>query len=89
MPNENLEFSLLNRKSLNTKVKNEIICCEIDIASFSSDVLSFKETFNPPESFIEYTAATDAFYAGALQAELWLPHFNNTMKLIIITSFKS
>ncbi len=59
LPNENLEFSLLNRKSLNTKVKNEIICCEIDIASFSSDVLSFKETFKPPESFIEYTPISD------------------------------
>ena len=59
LPNENLEFSLLNRKSLNTKVKNEIIFCEIDIASFSSDVLSFKETFKPPESFIEYTPISD------------------------------
>ena len=59
LPNENLEFSLLNRKSLNTKVKNEIICCEIDIASFSSDVLSFKETSKPPESFIEYTPISD------------------------------
>ena len=59
LPNENLEFSLLNRKSLNTKVKNEIICCEIDIASFSSDVLSLKETSKPPESFIEYTPISD------------------------------
>ncbi len=59
LPNENLEFSLLNRKSLNTKVKNEIICCEIDIATFSSDILSFKETYKPPESFIEYTPISD------------------------------
>ena len=40
-------------------MKNEIICCEIDIASFSSEVLSFKETFKPPESFIEYTPISD------------------------------
>ena len=59
LPNENLEFSLLNRKSLNTKVKNEIICCEIDMASFSSDVLSYKEISKPPESFVEYTPISD------------------------------
>ena len=59
LPDENLEFSLLNRELLNTKVKNEIVCCEIDMASFSSDVLSLKETSKPPESFIEYTPISD------------------------------
>ena len=55
LPGENLEFSLLNRELLNTKVKNEIICCEIDMGNFSSDVLSYKEISKPPESFIKYT----------------------------------
>ena len=59
LPGENLEFSLLNRELLNTKVKNEIICYEIDMASFSSDVLSFKEISKPPESFAEYTPISD------------------------------
>ena len=59
LPSENLEFSLLNRELLNTKVKNEIICCEIDMASFSSDVLSYKEISKPPESFVEYTPISD------------------------------
>ena len=59
LPSENLEFSLLNRELLNTKVKNEITCCEIDMASFSSDVLSYKEISKPPESFIEYTPISD------------------------------
>ena len=59
LPSENLEFSLLNRESLNTKVKNEIICCEIDMANFSSDVLSYKEISKPPESFIKYTPISD------------------------------
>jgi phenylalanyl-tRNA synthetase beta subunit len=40
-------------------VKNEIICCEIDMASFSSDVLSYKEISKPPESFVEYTPISD------------------------------
>ena len=55
LPGENLEFSLLNRELLNTKVKNEIICCEIEMGNFSSDVLSYKEISKPPESFIKYT----------------------------------
>ena len=40
-------------------MKNEIICCEIDMASFSSDVLSYKEISKPPESFVEYTPISD------------------------------
>ncbi len=58
-PSENFEFKVLNRESLNTKVKNEIICCEVDIANFSSDVLSYKKVSKPPESFIEYSPISD------------------------------
>ena len=63
LPGENLEFSLLNRELLNTKVKNEIICCEVDIANFSSDVLSYKKISKPPESFIEYSPISDLPYS--------------------------
>ena len=59
LPSENFEFKALNRESLNTKVKNEIICCEVDIANFSSDVLSYKKVSKPPESFIEYSPISD------------------------------
>jgi len=59
LPSENFEFKVLNRESLNTKVKNEIICCEVDIANFSSDVLCYKESSKSPESFIEYTPISD------------------------------
>ena len=59
LPSENFKFKVLNRESLNTKVKNEIICCEVDIANFSSDVLSYKKVSKPPESFIEYSPISD------------------------------
>ena len=59
LPNENFELKVLNRESLNTKVKNEIICCEVDIANFSSDVLSYKKVSKPSESFIEYSPISD------------------------------
>ena len=63
LPNENFEFKVLNRELLNTKVKNEIICCEVDIANFSSDVLSYKKISKPPESFTEYSPISDLPYS--------------------------
>ena len=63
LPNENFEFKVLNRDLLNTKVKNEIICCEVDIANFSSDVLSYKKISKPPENFIEYSPISDLPYS--------------------------
>ena len=63
LPSENFEFKVLNRESLNTKVNNEIICCEVDIANFSSDVLSYENISKPPESFIEYTPISDLPYS--------------------------
>ena len=59
LPNENFEFKVLNRELLNTKVKNEIIFCEVDIANLSSDVLSYKKISKPPENFIEYSPISD------------------------------
>ncbi len=63
LPNENFEFKVLNRELLNTKVKNEIIYCEVDIANFSSDVLSYKKISKPPEGFIEYSPISDLPYS--------------------------
>ena len=59
LPCENFEFKVLSRESLNTKVKNEIISCEVDIANFSTDVLSYSEISKPPENFIEYSPISD------------------------------
>ena len=63
LPNENFEFKVLSRESLNTKVKNEIISCEVDIANFSNDVLSYSEISKSPESFIEYSPISDLPYS--------------------------
>tara|TARA_B100001057_G_scaffold256354_1_gene256559 strand:- start:2883 stop:4793 length:1911 start_codon:yes stop_codon:yes gene_type:complete len=63
LPNENFEFKVLSRESLNTKVKNEIISCEVDVANFSNDVLSYSEISKSPESFIEYSPISDLPYS--------------------------
>ena len=59
LPSEDFEFKVLSRESLNTKVKNEIISCEVDIANFSTDVLTYAEISKSPESFIEYSPISD------------------------------
>jgi phenylalanyl-tRNA synthetase beta chain len=63
LPSEDFEFKVLSRESLNTKVKNEIISCEVDISNFSNDVLSYSEISKPPESFIEYHPISDLPYS--------------------------
>ena len=63
LPSENFEFKVLSRDSLDTKVKNEIISCEVDISNFSTNVLSYSEVSKPPESFIEYSPISDLPYS--------------------------
>ena len=63
LPNEDFEFKVLSRESLNTKVKNEIISCEVDIANFSTDVLNYSEISKSPESFIKYSPISDLPYS--------------------------
>lgn len=54
LPGENFDFHILNRDPTKTKIKNEIIGCEVDISNFSTDVLNYKEISKPPETFIQY-----------------------------------
>ena len=59
LPGEDFKFKVLSRESLNTKIKNEIISCEVEISNFSTDVLSYSEISKPPKNFIEYTPISD------------------------------
>jgi phenylalanyl-tRNA synthetase beta chain len=63
LPNEDFELKVLNRDSLNTKIKNEIIGSEVDIANFSNAVLKYKENSKSPESFREYSPISDLPYS--------------------------
>ena len=63
LPNEDFEFQVLNRDSLNTKIKNEIIGSEVDIVNFSPAVLKYKESSKSPESFKEYLPISDLPYS--------------------------
>ena len=59
LPNEVFDFKLVPRDLLDTKIKNEIVSLELDINSFSSDILSYKEVSQSPEGFTQYTLISD------------------------------
>ncbi|MDA9578115.1 phenylalanine--tRNA ligase beta subunit-related protein, partial [Gammaproteobacteria bacterium] len=54
LPGENFDFRILERDSAKTKIKNEIIGCEVDISNFSTEVLNYKEISKSPDTFIQY-----------------------------------
>ena len=59
LPDEVFDFKILSRELLDTKIKNEIVALEVDINSFSSDIFSYKEISQPPESFVQYRPISD------------------------------
>ena len=59
LPNENFNFKVLNREGLNTKIKNEIVVSEVDIDSFSPEILNYKHNSEPPKNFNQYFPISD------------------------------
>ena len=59
LPNEVFDFKIVSRELLDTKIKNEIVSLEVDINSFSSDILSYKEVSQSPEGFAQYSLISD------------------------------
>jgi phenylalanyl-tRNA synthetase beta chain len=59
LPNEVFDFQILSRDSLDTKIKSEIIALEVDIERFSTDILSYKEGSQSPESFAQFNPISD------------------------------
>jgi phenylalanyl-tRNA synthetase beta chain len=54
LPNQVLDFSVISRDSLDTKINSEILSLEIDIEYFSREVLSYKELSSPPKFYNQY-----------------------------------
>jgi phenylalanyl-tRNA synthetase beta chain len=54
LPNQLFDFNTISRDSLDTKIKSEIISLEVDIESFSSEILLYKEISRPPKFFNQY-----------------------------------
>ena len=63
LPSENFDFQVLDRDSTKTKIKNEIIGCEVDISNFSTEVLNYKEISKSPDTFIQYCPISELPYS--------------------------
>jgi phenylalanyl-tRNA synthetase beta chain len=63
LPNADFNFQKLTRDSLKSKIKNEVIGCEVDIDNFSSDLLNYNQKFKPSNNFIEYSPISDLPYS--------------------------
>ena len=59
LPNEVLEFKILSRELLDTKIKNEIVSLEIDIDILNEEILLYEETSKPPKYFNKYNPVSE------------------------------
>ena len=59
LPSEDFAIKIFNRDGLNSKIKNEIVGCEIDIENFSTEVLNYREETKPPSSFKKFSQISD------------------------------
>ena len=59
LPNEVFNFKTVSRDSLDTKIKNEIISLEVNINSFSNEILTYKEISKPPVNNNQYSPISD------------------------------
>ena len=59
LPSEDFAIKIFNREGLNSKIKNDIVGCEVDIENFSTEVLNYKEETRPPNSFKKFSKISD------------------------------
>lgn len=59
LPSEKFDFQLLNRDSIDTKKKDEIVYFETNIENFSNKVMEYPETSKSPDNFILYRPVSD------------------------------
>ena len=59
LPMHNLEFNIISRELLDTKIKSEIISFETDIDIFSNEILCYEEISRPPKLFNQYNPISE------------------------------
>ena len=59
LPNEVLDFKILSRELLDTKIKNEIVSLEIDIDILNEEILLYEEASKPPKYFNKYNPVSE------------------------------
>ena len=59
LPNQDFNFKVLDRETLNTKIKNEIVVSEVNIDRFSPEILNYNHNSKPPMNFNQYIPISD------------------------------
>ncbi|MDA7695801.1 phenylalanine--tRNA ligase subunit beta [Gammaproteobacteria bacterium] len=59
LPNKFLDFNIIPRDKLDTKINNEIIGLEVEIDTFPKDILSYNEISKSPKCFNQYIAISE------------------------------
>ena len=59
LPNKVLDFNIISRDKLDTKIKNEIIGMEVEIDTFPKDIILYKEKSRPPKRFNQYNPISE------------------------------
>ena len=59
LPNQAFDFEEIDRSKLKTKIKSEIIGCEMNINSFSTEILKYSEEIKPLKNFIQYSPISE------------------------------
>jgi phenylalanyl-tRNA synthetase beta chain len=63
LPSQKFDFQIISRETFSTKVKNEIIGCEVEVDEISYEVLNYKEKAKSPNTFIQYSPISDLPYS--------------------------
>jgi len=58
-PRLDLNFNIISRDNLDSKIKSEIISLEVDLDIFSKEILSYKEISRPPKNFNQYNQISE------------------------------
>lgn len=59
MPNQDFNFQVFSRDSLDTKINNEIITCEVDINDINDDILSYEPISKLPINYNKFHTISD------------------------------
>ena len=59
LPNQDFNFKVLDRETLNTKIKNEIVVSEVNIDRFSPEILNYNHNSKSPKNFNQYIPISD------------------------------
>lgn len=63
LPQVNFNFKLMDRGSLNTKIKDEIVVCDLNLTDLPNEVLNYEPKTEPPKQFNQYLPISDLPYS--------------------------